>query len=434
MKTSAVKQLVVIILVSICILCFAGCKGNVINQNAPGTEGYENEHPGVDRLSDADGQPFKNEHSAADGTKKDKEDIQPYETAENQEQSQAFEAPSHEKSAVSAGLKINIKPAPQIKLDLRPYKGGFFSINLPAGWKMEPVGEYESFGFRAYDPDNPARQLFFYGNMKYFLKSNAGKQAWTNYLAFGGYSSAQVYADAPVLSPATTEQFFYTFNTYTSYASKYGVVHNFPIFDELEIVESTQRNSPIAVNCIDDSIVRALFTQDNVPCEGLFAAGVADAMISYMYNVDAGYYVVYFITGISAPADEFYLIQDTLSKSLSSFQFDEDYIRQGVQRIDEGTKLALEIGKMLSQTSEANNQAWHNRQRPIDTLSQKRSDERLGYDRLYDTETGEIYRAELGFYDDYDLHRNEYTNPNLQLVPDDDYNLYEKGISWYIYK
>jgi hypothetical protein len=344
------------------------------------------------------------------------------------------EAPGGKQPVVSGGLPLNIQSVPEVKLDLKPYDGGFFSMDLPAGWTLEPVDEYENFGFRAYDQNNPARQIFFYGNMKYFLKSNAGKDAWATYLKYGGYGGAQVFADALVLAPATTEQFFYTFNDYTSYAAKYGVVHNFPIFGELEIMESTPRNSPIAANCADDSIVRVLFTQNDVPCEGLFAAGVADAMTSYMYDVDAGYYVMYFITGISAPADELYLLQDELSESLSSFQYAESYIQQGVRRIDEGTKLALEIGKMLSQSADAYNQAWHNRQRPIDALSQKRSDARLGYDRLYDTETGDIYRADLGFYDKYDLHRDEYANPHLQLIPDDGYDLYGKGIQGYIYK
>jgi hypothetical protein len=331
-------------------------------------------------------------------------------------------------------IMLNIQKAPEVTLDLKQYDGGHFSMDLPTGWKLETVGEYENFGFRAYDPNNPARQIFFYGNMKYFLKSDAGKKAWETYLAYGGYGDAQVYADAYVLSPATTEQFFYTFNDYTSYAKKYGVVHNFAAFNDLEIVESTPRNSPIASNCVDDSIVRALFTQNDIPCEGLFAAGVADAMTSYMYNTDAGYYVVYYITGISAPADEFYALQNTLSQSLSSFSYSQSYIDQGVQRIDEGTKLALEIGKMLSQASDSYNQAWHDRQRPIDALSQKRSDSRLGYDRIYDTETGETYRAELGFYDDYDINRDDYANRNLQLVPDDGYSLYEKRISGYITK
>ena len=88
---------------------------------------------------------------------------------------------------------------------------------------------------------------------------------------------------------------------------------------------------------------------------------------------------------------------------------------------------------MLSEAAEANNQAWHERQRVYDALSQ-RSDATLGYDRLYDTVSGEIYRAELGFYDEYNVHRDEYANPNLERVPDDGYNLYERPIDYYIYK
>ena len=398
-KTENQRILVLVILFAVLTLYLSGCRGAVTNQAAPGVKDYQS-----------------------------------YEGSGSANQTQSGARPAQQEPVVPDGLPLSIQPAPNVELDLQPFDGGFFSMNLPSGWVLEPVGEYENFGFRAYDPNNPARQIFFYGNMKYFLKSNAGKDAWATYLAYGGYGDAQVFADALVLAPATTEQFFYTFNDYTAYAAKYGVVHNFPIFDDLEIMESTPRNSPIAANCVDDSIVRTLFTQDDVPCEGLFAAGVADAMASYMYNVDAGYYVVYFITGISAPCDEFYLLQDALSESLSSFQYTESYIQQGVQRIDEGTQLALEIGKMLSQTADTYNQAWHNRQRPIDTLSQKRSDARLGYDRLYDTETGEIYRAELGFYDEYDLHRNKYVNPNLQLIPDDGYDLYHRAIGGYIHK
>lgn len=309
-KTENQRILVLVILFAVLTLYLSGCRGAVTNQAAPGVKDYQS-----------------------------------YEGSGSANQTQSGARPAQQEPVVPDGLPLSIQPAPNVELDLQPFDGGFFSMNLPSGWVLEPVGEYENFGFRAYDPNNPARQIFFYGNMKYFLKSNAGKDAWATYLAYGGNGDAQVFADALVLAPATTEQFFYTFNDYTAYAAKYGVVHNFPIFDDLEIMESTPRNSPIAANCVDDSIVRTLFTQDDVLCEGLFAAGVADAMASYMYNVDAGYYVVYFITGISAPCDEFYLLQDALSESLSSFQYTESYIQQGVQRIDEGTQLALEIGK-----------------------------------------------------------------------------------------
>ncbi len=339
-----------------------------------------------------------------------------------------------QKPAAKSGIKLNVKPAPKVELKLKAYNGGFFKMNLPTGWVLETVGEYENFGFHAYDPQNPARKMFFYGNMRYFLKSEDAKNAWATYLAYGGYRESQVYADALVLSPATTGQFFQLFNDYTLYAAKYGIVHNFPLFENMEILESTPRNSPIASNCVDDSIVRAVFDFGGVPCEGLLAAGVADAMTAYMYNVDAGYYVVYFITGVTAPADEFPQLLATLSKSLGSFEYSQQYIQQGVQRIEDGTKLAIEIGQMLSASMDRNNQAWHDRQRPGDALSQKRSDATMGYDRLYDSETGQTYRAELGFYDEYNVNRDKYSNPNLQLVKDNDYDRYGQAVTGYIYK
>ncbi len=332
------------------------------------------------------------------------------------------------------GIKLNVEPADPVQLKLGEYDGGFFTMKKPLNWVIETTGEYENFGYRLYDPDCPAKQIFFYGNMKPFLKSNEAKEAWKNYIAGGGFAEAQLYADAPVLSPATTEQFYYIFNDFASLALRYGINHNFPSFDNLEVVETMPRNSPIASAALDDSILRGLFTCDNIPCEGLFAASVFDLMKSYMYNVDAGYYAVYIITGISAPADEFYLLKDTLAESLASFQFTEEYIQQGVVQNIWETKAALQVGKTLSEAYDSYNQAWSSRQKVYDTLSQKRSDATLGYDRLYDTETGDIYRAELGFFDEYDIHRKEYVNPNLQLVPDDNYDLYEKNISGYIYK
>lgn len=331
-------------------------------------------------------------------------------------------------------MEIDMRPAPDTHLDLLPYEGGFFHMEAPAGWVIETTGEYESFGFRAYDSDNPARQIFFYGNMRYFLKSPEAKAAWETYLAGGGFGNAQVFADAPVLSPPTTEQLFYTFDTFAAYAAQYGIYHTFPVFTGLEVVESMPRNSPLSSVCLDDSILRCLFTQDGIPCEGLLSAGIADTMSSYMYNVDAGYYTAYVITGITAPADEFYLLEDTLARALASFTFQESYIQQGVAQQLWETQVALQVRRTLSEAADSYNRAWLDRQRAYDALSQKRSDATLGYDRLYDTETGAVYRAERGFYDAYNLNRDQYNNTSLQLVPDDGYDLYDQPIAGYIHQ
>jgi len=89
--------------------------------------------------------------------------------------------------------------------------------------------------------------------------------------------------------------------------------------------------------------------------------------------------------------------------------------------------VALLIERTLSKAADSYNRAWFERQRVYDALSQKRSDATLGYDRLYDTTTGDVYRAELGFYDEYDTNRENYNNPTLELVPDNSYHLNEQA-------
>ncbi|MDD2262833.1 MAG: hypothetical protein PHW20_11295, partial [Clostridia bacterium] len=157
-------------------------------------------------------------------------------------------------------------------------------------------------------------------------------------------------------------------------------------------------------------------------------------MTAYMYNADAGYYTVYVITGISAPADEFIHLQETLTKSIGSFSFTSSYIQQGVDLINQGTQLALDVGQAMSQSAKAYNDAWYNRDKVNDTISQKRSDTTLGYERIYDSSTGEVYRAEIGFFDEYNSNRDEYSNQDLQRVPDDGYDYYSAPITGYVRK
>ena len=45
--------------------------------------------------------------------------------------------------------------------------------------------------------------------------------------------------------------------------------------------------------------------------------------------------------------------------------------------------------------------SWEKRNKSYDIMSQKQSDATLGYERVYDTETNEVYKAYNGFTDDY---------------------------------
>jgi hypothetical protein len=45
-------------------------------------------------------------------------------------------------------------------------------------------------------------------------------------------------------------------------------------------------------------------------------------------------------------------------------------------------------------------------------------------ERVYDPESGEVYEFQAGWYDAYDLNRGQYDMSGLQLLPDDDWNLW----------
>ena len=68
--------------------------------------------------------------------------------------------------------------------------------------------------------------------------------------------------------------------------------------------------------------------------------------------------------------------------------------------------------------------SWEKRSASYDIMSQKQSDATLGYERVYDTENGDIYKAYNGFTDDYDGERYKSINDNM----------YTKAIEGYIEK
>lgn len=69
--------------------------------------------------------------------------------------------------------------------------------------------------------------------------------------------------------------------------------------------------------------------------------------------------------------------------------------------------------------------SWENRNRSQDIISQKQSDATLGYERVYDTETNEVYKAPNGFSDAYDGKR---------YLPVTDDNMYTQPVTGYIEK
>lgn len=329
--------------------------------------------------------------------------------------------------------ELNIVEA-ENSLNLSTYDGGFFTIDLPQGWVIETVGEYEGFGFKAYDPVKPERQIFYYGKVEPLLKTAEAKQWYTDVANMVG-GSYYLFADAPFINPETVDSFVYKFNDFAYFANQYGVYHDFPVFNNIEVLEKMPLNSSFSGVAIDDSIVRMIYDNENSKkCQSLVAGSVIDIGTYYVENgIDTWPIWIYNFMGVTAAEDEFPGLEAELTKSLSSFKFTQEYIDAGVRQNQEETEAFLRINAEMQAAYDSYNSAWSSRQTTYDVLSQKNSDANLGYDRLYDSSTGETYRAELGFYDSYDTNREEYSNPNLYIVEDGDYDNYLKNVSGYIY-
>lgn len=325
-----------------------------------------------------------------------------------------------------------------LQLQTTFYDGGFFSLQLPTGWVIETTGEYTLFGFHAYDPSNPERQIFFYCKHHPLLKSMDAQQVFQrNADMVGSYDPYQYHqsADTPVLLEPTTDYFFYIYNDYNSFLNKYGLNHQLPVMNDISILEKYPNNTPTAFNTLDNSIVRASFySQNGVECEGLMAGQVVNYGTdkASVPGVDMGTYAVYNCNGVIAPAGEFDELREQLMACLASFTFTEEYIRLTQQHVADETSAILAMSRQMQAAYDSYNSAWSARQTSYDIISQKNSDATLGYDRLYDPDTGEIYRAELGFYDSYDTNRDQYSNPNLQIIDGSTESYYLDGVDYYI--
>ena len=179
-------------------------------------------------------------------------------------------------------------------------------------------------------------------------------------------------------------------------------------------------------------MVRATFKDANgKEGEGIFTAYVYDVGSYYVSEniisgkkIDIQYLNVYDTIFITAPKDEFIDWQDTLNTICSSLNFTDTFINGFNKQQDAVMKNFQQIRTIGNQISDGIMDSWNKRNKSFDIMSQKQSDATLGYERVYDTETGDIYKAYNGFNDDYDGER-------YKTITDD---MYTQKTSGYIEK
>ena len=321
-------------------------------------------------------------------------------------------------SMISPDSKLKIRKSEVSNIVLEDYSNSYFNIKKPKGWKVDTLGDFIHYTIKVYDPENPTYQFFFNMKTEGYNKSEDAKRFQQKY-----YPN-DFFAKAPVIATKDTEGFYKIFN-------ELGPLNNnsnftFPTLTDFTVSENLGKGS------LGGDMLRATFKDANgKEGEGIFTAYVYDAGPYYVYEniisgkqIDIYFLNVYDAIFITAPKDELIDWQDTLNTICSSLEFTDTFINGFNSQQDSVMSTFQKVREIGNQISDGIMDSWNKRNKSFDIMSQKQSDATLGYERVYDTETNEIYKAYNGFTDDYDGKR-------YKSITDD---MYTEKITGYIEK
>ena len=321
-------------------------------------------------------------------------------------------------------VKITKSEASLVSFD--KFDNGLVSFEYPKGWKVEIApADYIHYNFKVYNPDDPDYIFFFGLKFEGYMKSDAARN-WQR-----KYYPSTMFAKLPAINPQTTEAFYKVWNTAVDYSNKEEMKYNyFNHLNDFKVVEK------LGTNEIGGDILRATYTNDEGELnQGLFTATVKSAGTYYVKEnpmslslnakqIDVWPLMIYNIVYMSAPDAEFVNWQPILDKCLATIEFSQEFINGFNKEEDSVLRTIQANQKIYDQISDMIMDSWEKRSASYDRISQKQSDATLGYDRVYDTTTGDIYKADLDFMD-HDW------NGKYERVTDD---MYTKPVSGYIEK
>ena len=313
---------------------------------------------------------------------------------------------------------IKIVKSEASKIELEDYQTNEFSIKKPKGWKVDTIGDYIHYTIRVYNPDNPIYQFFFNMKTEGYNKSEDAKR-WQQ-----KYYPNDMLAKTSVIATKDTLGFYKIFNDLGTLNNT--ALFTFPTLTDFTVSENLGKGS------LGGDMLRATFKDANgKEGEGIFTAYVYDVGTYYVSEniisgkqIDIQYLNVYDTIFITTPKDELIDWEDILNTICSSLDFTDTFINGFNQQQDAVMKNFQQIRAIGNEISDGIMDSWNKRNTSFDIMSQKQSDAILGYERVYDTETNEIYKAYNGFNDEYDGER-------YKAVTDD---MYLKKTSGYIEK
>lgn len=206
------------------------------------------------------------------------------------------------------------------KLNLVSYNGGYFTMLIPEGWRVEVFGSYGNMGFRIYDPNTPGRQAFYYGALAPFHKSEASRKYLSYYDTTGG-----LIANGPVLTSATVGGITDCWQYCIDYQKRYEGKQLFPTMNNIRLSKVSSFQGPYS-GYGPETVGYGTFNDENGNACTLGIAAVLVDLDFYGYYGGNWFYTCYGLMGVSSPSGEYKDNVLDLLTCVCSIQFSQDYI------------------------------------------------------------------------------------------------------------
>lgn len=264
-------------------------------------------------------------------------------------------------NATGVDAQLTVSPGAWNNLQWTTYQHQYVTLQVPVGWQVTVTDMYQ--GGQT-------------GSGTMVKVEYPGKNVTLTYMDFATFPSLTMKSNSiesfyrDVIAPNAEG------------VSGWTVTNSFQTEAHKALISSSSNN------ITDAKVITADYTINGKPCEGIYS-GAIDSTLQY-----SGMLTVVSAVSIDVPKGTMANWESVMTKIMDSIQWTQACLSRYQQSVLTSTGSS---GSGSSSIMEA----WENRNKSEDILSQKRSDATLGYERVYDTTTNDIYQAPNGFYEQY---------------------------------
>lgn len=299
------------------------------------------------------------------------------ETTETTRKHDPTATPSPTPSPAPTEPVVNVKPTDNVNIEWVTYTcpEGYISINAPKGWSVN-FGNIDTIGYEIIVTAPESDKCFYFCTSVVGYPSIENFQYWQSVAYYYGMS----IGEKGYISPeATAESLFEN----SGWAFGY---------DDFSIV------SNLGDNGYGGDVLQATCTIGGRDCEGLFTSSLIDCP---MYYEAADWDIVSGTAILVTTQENFTDWIGVLVQIYASLYFSDAYYaaRNAVWAQVWGTAQALSYNANVM--SDMLMDSWEQSNRVYDIENQAYCDAILGRDRVYDTQTGDVYYTDIGWSDSY---------------------------------